>query len=219
MAYGFLFLKRMEKDHILKEEECSKLAKRISSGGPCTSLKSVGSRQNDSETWAKMSDVLRTRNDTTTAISELRKIPDNQETVNSILLGITSPAVVTSASGSKRVLGCGAPSQCLTVGNLIDRRRAVIKAKESERKRKEDERREKLRKKAADTAERERKRAEFKVQQQKRYIEKEAKKNQNVGKGKAMIQEFVVEASGSALEQTPWKREMMELIQPSCCSR
>ena len=219
MAYGFPFLKRMTKDHIVIEEEFSKLAKRITWGGRCTTLKSVRSRQNDSETWAKLSDVLKTRNDTTTAISELRKIPASHETVNNNLLGITPPAVVTSASGSKQVLGFGAPLQCLTVGNLIDLGRAVGKAKESERKQKQDERREKLRKKSVDTAERERKRAEFKVQQQKRYIEKEAKKNQNVGKGKAMIQEFVVEASESAVEQTRWKREVMELIQPSCCSR
>ena len=68
----FRFLQWRENDHIVKEEECSKLAERISSGGPCAALKSVRSRRNDSEAWAKLSDVFRTRNDTATAISELK---------------------------------------------------------------------------------------------------------------------------------------------------
>ena len=56
-------------------------------------------------------------------IKRLRIALAENYSINSILLGIGRRPVAQCGGETRRVLGCGAPSQCLTVGDLIDRRR------------------------------------------------------------------------------------------------
>ena len=114
MDYGFCNLFEVIKGGEVKRQ--SRLAgMRIY--GPASAVRTLRRRRCDRETFEEIKGILSNSRDPSTAICEVDKVLRDHDTVSSILQEIRPVPFATPAAGTrKKLLGCGAPSQCLTRG-------------------------------------------------------------------------------------------------------
>ena len=170
----FRFLDRLKTAAFEREHSRAALINRINNAGPASALKSVRKRLSDSDTWCKLKQIFTETSDKSECIKRLRITLADNYSVNSILLGIGRRPVAQCGGETRRVLGYGAPSQCLTVGDLIDQRRQQDKEVNAERVRLEEEKRLKAEERARKKAERAQAKIEREESRRRKREEREA---------------------------------------------
>ena len=116
----YRFFNRLEAIKGGEVKRQSRLA-RMQIHGPASAVRTLRERRWDREPFEEMKGVLSNSRDLSTAICQVNKVLKEHDTASSILQEIRPVPVATPAAGTRnKVLGCGIPSQCLTVGALIE---------------------------------------------------------------------------------------------------
>lgn len=159
------------KDEMVLEKKCD----RITSGGVSSAVASARMRKNDVEIYGDLKKALDEGKDCLSTIRHIERILEEHETVSSILKGIKPPPKARNHGSRRGVLGCGAPAQCLTVGDLIARRKQAEADAKAEDDRKRRTKEERVKQKALQQRQREAARIEKQQLKRQRAEEKAAR--------------------------------------------
>lgn len=161
-------------------------------GGPASRVGSVRKRRADGETMAEVRRIVHTQQDASLLLQQLSVLIRNAETVNAILMdsGPTGTASMAQSSNGKRpTLDPGAPAECVTLDEVLKRRRlkeaAEVQAELEKQQRKLQRETERLQRAEAEEArrqsqavERERKKRERELAASRRRVYAEAGRQQ-----------------------------------------
>lgn len=224
------FGERFADAHQNNLQRTSQSLERLEQAGGNSTLQSVFKRKSDTTTLSTIKDILNSSHGPSRTIQKISLVLRNAETANSILHGEAGEDMASVHTAVSQTLGKspheladpGAAAECVTIAEVLDRRKSILEAKRQEEeekmRRKEDNERkrkekalvqDKARERAlADREERKRKR----IEEGKIHERERGKKRRRALEKKELLERKKIERKRRKLQESSWREHLVKSV-------